>query len=86
MADTAPQIDFQEPTIGGQTVEQVAAAQVQQPGLPPGTEQTTVDLQEQPGEILDPAVADIAPIVAPTPTAAPTRSRPRWSLAAIGYC
>ena len=76
MADTTPtpipQISFQEPTIGGETLEQVAAAQVQQPGLPSGTEQVAVQLQEQPGEILEEAVTDIPTIEAAPPAPAAT--------------
>lgn len=85
MADTtaAPTINYEDPTIGGQTLEEFAAQQVQQPGLMPGTEQTTIDIQEQPGEILSDTVTDVTSPTVKQATFQPTATVSDTNLANI---
>jgi len=64
------QIDYSDPTVGGQGIEQHTASQVTNPALPSGTQATSVDIQENQNEMLtdQPLQGVQAPALKPSAT------------------
>lgn len=60
------------PILTGEALEQYATTQVQQPGLAPGTEQASIDIQEKPGELLAGTTADVTTPTTKIATTTPT--------------
>jgi hypothetical protein len=62
----ALEIDYSDPVVGGQGIEQATADQVTNPALPAGTQTPTIDIQENQNELLtDQPLQDVSA----TPTA-----------------